>query len=79
VDSRKLKRKARSRAYWLGHTMSRFNGNTSECKICHMTMTITEDEIRGDAIQRACTQQLMFTENGDADKNGSGDGDKVRQ
>lgn len=56
---RKAKREARAKAYWLGHSMSRFSGNISVCKTCNATMELTVDGVRGDAVEKHCAQQLL--------------------
>ncbi len=56
---RKRKREAQSRAYWLGHSMSRFQESVACCKTCDMTMKIEEDGVRGDAVEKHCIQQTM--------------------
>jgi hypothetical protein len=59
VGDRKVKREAQSRAYWLGHTMTRFQGNESICKVCNASMTLHEGKVHGNAIQESCAQKLL--------------------
>lgn len=59
VGERKAKREARTRAYWLGHHMSRFQSGTSICKTCCKTITIEEGIASGKALEEPCTQQLL--------------------
>jgi hypothetical protein len=56
---RKAKREARAKSYWLGHSMSRFTAGISVCKICDATMELTVDGVRGEAVEKHCTQQTM--------------------
>jgi len=56
---RKRKREAQSKAYWLGHSMTRFQDNVARCKACDLTMTVGEDGVRGEAVETHCTQQTL--------------------
>lgn len=68
VDNRRIKRKARADAYWLGHLMGRFFDNRSTCKTCGMQMTLTVDGVRGDAVEKRCIQQMLPLERIDDEK-----------
>lgn len=59
VDDRKAKRKARSQAYWKGHTMGRFHNGIAKCKTCNKTTEVSGGQVRGLAITETCTQQLI--------------------
>lgn len=60
VDDRKIKRKARSKAWGLGHSMSRFYDGTSRCKTCERTMDVKDGQVHGPAVTEKCTQQMFF-------------------
>ena len=56
---RKAKREARTKAYWLGHSMSRFTAGISACKTCCAMMDLTVGGVRGEAVEKHCTQQTL--------------------
>lgn len=60
VNSRQAKREGQSKAYWLGHSMTRFNEDTAICRTCSLTMRLTVDGVRGDAVEQPCQQQMLF-------------------
>jgi hypothetical protein len=56
---RKRKREAQSKAYWLGHSMTRFQEGVARCEVCDMTIKMEEDGVRGDATVKHCIQQTL--------------------